>query len=273
MRCQSRNCRPSSTSCFQCPTSYAFQQPHPAAHRTASYPENPGRLGLRKTLLNSLDDSPAKIFLGFSWKRTSILFFHARNTTTLFRECHLYYAPISNDDIRTLIGDPDVVLRINFDCVCIGPCVEVVANLAQKFSITAEFQQLCSCRAIRGASRIAPREHEDMTFRIHSDTGNLAKIEVGWEVQEIRHRAILNFEHPRRLCRKRRGLTRNCQQKENCRELHFHSSPSNTFKNRILKYLAESARRIVVHYSARRPISEILIGWSGNPEVTKLYPL
>src|ERR1039457_1203096 len=77
MRCQSRNRRSSSTSCFQCPTSYAFHKPHPAAHRTSSYPENPSRLGLRKTFLDGLDNSPAEVFLGFSRQRASILFSHA----------------------------------------------------------------------------------------------------------------------------------------------------------------------------------------------------
>ena len=95
MRCQSRNRRPSSTPCFQRPTSCAFHQPHPAAHRTSRDPENPSRLGLRKTLLNGLDNSSAKVFLGFSRQRASILFFHARHTNTLRSECHLYYAPIS----------------------------------------------------------------------------------------------------------------------------------------------------------------------------------
>jgi hypothetical protein len=77
MRCQSRNGRPSSTSCFQGPTSYAFHQPHPTAHRTASYPENPSRLGLRKTLLHGLNDSSAKVFLGFRRQRASIIFSRA----------------------------------------------------------------------------------------------------------------------------------------------------------------------------------------------------
>src|SRR6266446_7052689 len=119
MRCQSRNCRPSATSCFQCPTSYAFHQPHPAAHRTASYPENPGRLGLRKTLLNSLDDSPAKVFLGFSGQRASILFSHARNTSTLFRECHLYYAPISKS--RASIAELWKNGRVETKCLPFAP--------------------------------------------------------------------------------------------------------------------------------------------------------
>src|ERR1700687_2006140 len=116
MRCQSRNRRPSATSCVQCPTSYAFHQPHPATHRTASYSENPSRLGLRKTLLNCLNDSPAKVFLSFRRQRASILVSHARHTKTLFSECHLYYAPISNNQqrqsqIRIIGGFGEVIER------------------------------------------------------------------------------------------------------------------------------------------------------------------
>src|SRR6266849_2386537 len=102
MWCQSRNWRPSSTSRFQRSTSYAFHQPPPAAHRTSSYPENPSRLGLRKTFLNGLNGSPAKVFLSFRRQRASILFSHARHATTLPSECHLYYAPISNRPLDEL---------------------------------------------------------------------------------------------------------------------------------------------------------------------------
>src|SRR5216684_4034904 len=84
MWCQSRNRRPSATSCVQCPTSYAFHQPHPATHRTASYSENPSRLGLRKTFLNCLNDSPAKVFLSFCRQRASILVSHARTLPHYF---------------------------------------------------------------------------------------------------------------------------------------------------------------------------------------------
>src|SRR5260370_41449902 len=86
MRCQSRNRRPSSTSCFQSATPYAFHQPHPAAHRTASYPEDSSHLSLRKTFLNCLNDSPAKVFLSFRRQRASILVSHARHTNTLFSD-------------------------------------------------------------------------------------------------------------------------------------------------------------------------------------------
>src|SRR5713101_7038201 len=96
MWCQSRNRRPSATSCFQRPTSYAFHQPHPSAHRTSSYPEDSSHLSLRKTFLNCLNDSPPKVFLSFRRQRASILVSHARQTNTLFSDCHLYYAPISN---------------------------------------------------------------------------------------------------------------------------------------------------------------------------------
>src|SRR5208282_314508 len=77
MGCQARNRRPSAPSCFQRPPPCTLHQPHPAAHRPSRYPENPCRLGLRKTFLDGLDNAPAKVFLGFSRQRASILFFHA----------------------------------------------------------------------------------------------------------------------------------------------------------------------------------------------------
>ncbi len=95
MGCQSRNRRPSAALCFQRPTPGAFHQPHPAAHRPPRYPEHPSCLGLRKTLLNGLDNSLAKVFLTFRRQRTSILLHHARDTNTSDLDCHLYYAPIS----------------------------------------------------------------------------------------------------------------------------------------------------------------------------------
>src|SRR5271169_864257 len=98
MWCQSRNRRSASPLCFQRPAAFPFHHPHPAAHGTSSYPEDSRHLSLRKTFLNCLNDSPAKIFLRFRRQRASILILgsHARHTITLFSECHLYYAPISN---------------------------------------------------------------------------------------------------------------------------------------------------------------------------------
>src|SRR5882724_5109807 len=65
VRCQSRNRRSSTPLRFQRPSSFPFHHPHPAAHCTSSYPENSSHLSLRKTFLNGLNDSPAKIFLSF----------------------------------------------------------------------------------------------------------------------------------------------------------------------------------------------------------------
>src|SRR5258707_6629211 len=101
MRCQSRHRRSSPPLCFQRPSSFPFHHPHPAAHGTASYPENSSHLSLRKTFLHCLHDSPAKIFLSFRRQRASILVSHARHTNTLFSECHLYYAPISKPTSST----------------------------------------------------------------------------------------------------------------------------------------------------------------------------
>src|SRR5882724_4308781 len=97
MRCQSRNRRSSAPLCFQRPSSFPFHQPHPAAHCTSSYPEDSSHLSLRKTFLHGLNHSPAKVFLSFRRQRASILVSHARHTNTLFPDCHLYYAPISNN--------------------------------------------------------------------------------------------------------------------------------------------------------------------------------
>src|SRR5271168_1251000 len=96
MRCQSRNRRSASPLCFQCPSSFPFHHPHPAAHCTSSYPEDSSHLSLQKTFLNCLNHSSAKIFLSFRRQRASILGSHARHINTLLSECHLYYAPISN---------------------------------------------------------------------------------------------------------------------------------------------------------------------------------
>src|SRR5271167_1767065 len=81
LRSQARNWRSPATSRLQGPSSASFDQSHPASHRTARYPEHVSRLGLRKTFLNRLDDSPAKILLGLSRQRASILFLHARTIT------------------------------------------------------------------------------------------------------------------------------------------------------------------------------------------------
>src|SRR5260370_24303223 len=123
MRCQARNRRPSATSCFQRPTSYALHQPHPAAHRTTSYPENPGCLGLRKTFLNGLDDSPAKVFLGFSGQRASILFFHAQTLPHYFvNVTYIMLRLVSRRDVCFERMVP--AARISGSANKLSPCLE-----------------------------------------------------------------------------------------------------------------------------------------------------
>ena len=100
MRRQPRNRRPPSTPCFQRPASGSFQQPHPPVHRAPRHSEDPRRFGLRKTLLNGFNDSPAKVFLSFARQRAGILFFHAPHTTTSPSICHLYYALISSREFE-----------------------------------------------------------------------------------------------------------------------------------------------------------------------------
>jgi len=84
MRSQARTPRTPATSRFQRPASFSFPKPQPAVHRTPCYPEDPRGLGLRKTLLNRLDHSPAKVFLGFSRQGARILFFHAQTVADYF---------------------------------------------------------------------------------------------------------------------------------------------------------------------------------------------
>jgi len=37
---------------------------------------------------------------------------------------------------------------------------------------------LRGCGTVRGTRGIPTREHEDMAFRVHRDTGNFAKIQI-----------------------------------------------------------------------------------------------
>jgi len=94
MRCQSRNRRSSR----RCAFSARRPSRSPSPSSGSLYRELLRRLEppqFAKDLLHCLNDSSAKIFLSFRRQRASILVSHARNTNTLFPECHLYYAPIS----------------------------------------------------------------------------------------------------------------------------------------------------------------------------------
>ena len=78
--------------------------------------------------------------------------------------------------VRALIGDPDVVRRIDFDCVRIRPGIQIMADLAQKFAVSIELQKLRRAGAIRRSGGIPAGEHKNVPFGVHSDTGNFAEV-------------------------------------------------------------------------------------------------
>src|SRR5262249_986434 len=100
-----------------------------------------------------------------------------------------------DDYVRALIGNPDVVLRIDLDCMCVGPCIKVVSNLTQESAISTELQQLRGTCSVGGTSSVATSEHKDVTFGIHSDARNFAKIQVVWKMQEIGYGAVVDFKN------------------------------------------------------------------------------
>jgi hypothetical protein len=95
--------------------------------------------------------------------------------------------------VRALVGDPDVVLSIDFHGVGEGPGVEVVADLAQIIAVGVELQELRRRRAIGGASCVAAMQDEDMAPGIERDAGNLAKVEIGRQAQDVRNGFVRNL--------------------------------------------------------------------------------
>ena len=63
----------------------------------------------------------------------------------------------------------------------------MVADLAQVIAVGVELQELRRRRAIGGAGRGAAMQDEDMALGIERDAGNLAKVEIGRQAQDIRN--------------------------------------------------------------------------------------
>jgi len=90
-----------------------------------------------------------------------------------------------DDHVRAFVGDPDVVVFVDFDGVGEGPGVEMVADLPDEFSVGGEFEELRGCGSKRGAGGIAARENEDVAFGIYGNADGFAEVEVGRKFQEI----------------------------------------------------------------------------------------
>jgi len=92
---------------FSAPASYPFH--HPIQRFTVlELLENSSRLTLRKTLLNGLNDSPAKVFLSFRRQRASILVSHA-DTLTHYSQTVIYI-------MLRLVNAPYSPMIIGFCC-------------------------------------------------------------------------------------------------------------------------------------------------------------
>src|SRR5213079_164060 len=121
---------------------------------------------------------------------------------------HHYYASLRiefNDHVRTLVGNPDVVLAIDFDRVRVRPRVEVVADLAHELAVRAKLEKLRSTRPIGRPRRIATRENKDVSLGIDCHACHFPKIQIGGKFQKVRNRTVTNYRPRGRLSKKRSG--------------------------------------------------------------------
>src|ERR1700730_7693857 len=81
-----------------------------------------------------------------------------------------------DDHVGAFVSHPNVVVVVDADGMGEGPSVKIVANLAKKLSVGREFQELGCGGTVRGAGRIAAREHEDMPLGVDGYADGLAEI-------------------------------------------------------------------------------------------------
>jgi hypothetical protein len=93
-----------------------------------------------------------------------------------------------------------------------------VSNLTQEFAISTELQQLRGARSVGRTSSVATRKHKDVTFGIHGDARNFAKIQVVWRMQEIGYRAV--------VCSGTESVTDRTDRKKQHQNRPFHSENS-----------------------------------------------
>src|SRR3982074_1388680 len=83
--------------------------------------------------------------LGRSWGGSVLQWPGAVIRSLLLAAEHHNYASLRiefNDHVRTLVGNPDVVLAIDLDRVRVRPRVEVVADLAHELAVSAKLEKL-----------------------------------------------------------------------------------------------------------------------------------
>ena len=97
--------------------------------------------------------------------------------------------------VGSFVGDPDVVLPIDFHAVRVGPGVEPVADLAQELAIRRELEKLRGAGGIGWSARVATRENENVSLGIDRHASNFAEIHVRRKLQEFGHRLIRDLRN------------------------------------------------------------------------------
>jgi hypothetical protein len=87
--------------------------------------------------------------------------------------------------VRALVGHPDIVLGVHLYGVAERPGVKVLADLAEEFPLSIEFQQLRRRRGIGRSAGVAARQYENVAFRIERHAGHFAEIHIVRQFQRI----------------------------------------------------------------------------------------
>src|SRR5260370_36541319 len=95
-----------------------------------------------------------------------------------------------DDHVGAFVGDPDVVVTVDSNGVSERPSVEIVADLAEEFSVRAKFEELGGGGSVGGATGVAAREGEDVALGVDGDSHSFAEREVGGEADGSPHGTV-----------------------------------------------------------------------------------
>src|ERR1700733_14381328 len=98
-----------------------------------------------------------------------------------------------DDQVRTLVGHPDVIVLVDLNGMCIAPRIQMMSDLSNIIPVRVELEQLSRGCAIGWSRGAAPREDEDMSFRIDRNTCDFPEVHVRWKLEEIRLCVELDF--------------------------------------------------------------------------------
>ena len=102
--------------------------------------------------------------------------------------------------VRSLVRDPDVVVRVHAYGMAERPGVQVLADLAHEISFGIELEQLRRGGGVGRARGVAARQDEDVPLRVHRDAGDFAQIQVLGQLERVgpvernlRHRVLCQY--------------------------------------------------------------------------------